>query len=79
MDHPGRGTPFSIRSLAKESCVNRSTIGHLLTGERDDIEMDDAHAVTEALGVAVLVLFMPPSSPNPIESTADPYALKEIA
>lgn len=79
IDHPGRGKPYSIRSLAETAGVNRSTIGHLASGERDDVDMDDAHSIAEALGVAVLILFMPPASPNPIETTMNHSPAKEIA
>lgn len=78
MDHPGRGIPFTVRSLAKAAGLrHHSLIGHLLTGERDSAEAADAHAISEAVGVAVLVLFAPPASPNQNES--DPYHSKEIA
>lgn len=63
MDHPGRGAPYSIRTLAEASRLSRSQVGRLLTGELDDLDVNDAHSMTEALGVAVLVLFMPPPSP----------------
>lgn len=65
MEHPGRGAPYSVRSLAKAAGVSRALVGHLLTGEREDASADDAHAISEAVGVAVLVLFAPPASPNP--------------
>jgi DNA-binding XRE family transcriptional regulator len=64
MDHPGRGVPYSVRTLAQAAGVSRSLIGHLLTGERDDCDMKGAHAIAEVVGVAVLVLFAPPASPN---------------
>lgn len=66
MNNPGRGAPYSIRDLAEAAGIkHHSIIGHLLTGERDDCLVVDAHAISEALGVAVLVLFAPPASPNP--------------
>lgn len=72
MDHPGRGVPYTTRSLAGAIQRHHSLIGHLLTGERDDVSSDDAHAIAEALGVAVLVLFVPPTSPNQnVPATAD--------
>jgi hypothetical protein len=64
MDHPGRGVPFSIRALASAIGRHPSLVGHLLTGERDDAESEDAQAISEAVGVALLVLFAPPASPN---------------
>jgi transcriptional regulator with XRE-family HTH domain len=64
MKSPGRGVPYTVRSLAEASGVSRSQVGHLVSGERRSLEVNEAHAVAEALGVAVLVLFMPPSSPE---------------
>lgn len=69
MDHPGRGTSYSIRELAKAAgLTHHALIGHLLTGERRDCDVATAHAIAEAVGVAVLVLFAPPASPNANES-----------
>jgi transcriptional regulator with XRE-family HTH domain len=64
MKTPGRGAPYSVRDLAEASGVARSQIGRLLTGELDNLDVNDAHALSEALGVAVLVLFAPPASPK---------------
>lgn len=64
MEHPGRGVPYTVRDLADETGVSRSQIGRVLTGELDNLDVNDAHAISEALGVAVLVLFMPPVSPK---------------
>lgn len=64
MECPGRGVPYTVRDLAEASGVSRSQIGRLLTGELDNLDVNDAHSLAEAVGVAVLVLFMPPSSPK---------------
>jgi transcriptional regulator with XRE-family HTH domain len=64
MEAPGRGVPYTVRDLADASGVSRSQIGRLLTGDLVHLGVNDAHAVADALGVAVLVLFMPPSSPK---------------
>lgn len=64
MESPGRGAPYSVRTLACEAGVSRSQVGRLLSGELDSLDVIEAHAIAEALGVAVLVLFMPPSSPK---------------
>jgi transcriptional regulator with XRE-family HTH domain len=64
MECPGRGVPYTVRDLADATGVSRSQIGRILTGNLDKLAVNDAHAVAEALGVAVLVLFMPPSSPS---------------
>ena len=64
MESPGRGVPYTVRDLADASGVSRSQIGRITSGELTHLEVNDAHAVSEALGVAVLVLFMPPVSPK---------------
>lgn len=64
MECPGRGVPYTVRDLADASGVSRSQIGRLLTGNLTHLDVNDAHAVAEALGVAVLVLFVPPVSPK---------------
>lgn len=64
MEAPGRGVPYTVRDLAEASGVSRSQIGRLLTGELNHLDVNDAHAIAEALGVAVLVLFAPPCVPK---------------
>lgn len=64
MESPGRGVPYTVRDLAVAAGVSRSQIGRLLTGDLTHLDVNDAHAVAEALGVAVLVLFIPPVSPK---------------
>ena len=64
MEAPGRGVPYTVRSLAEASGVSRSQVHRVLTGELDNLDVNDAHAIAEAFGVAVLVLFMPPASPK---------------
>lgn len=64
MECPGRGKSYTVRDLAVASGVSRSQVGRLLTGNLDNLDVNDAHAVAEALGVAVLVLFAPPASPK---------------
>jgi transcriptional regulator with XRE-family HTH domain len=64
MESPGRGVPYTVRDLAEATGVSRSQIGRLLTRDLTHLDVNDAHAVAEALGVAVLVLFMPPMSPK---------------
>lgn len=64
MKTPGRGVPHTVRSLAEASRVTRSQIGRLVSGDLADLDVMEAHRVSEALGVAVLVLFVPPVSPE---------------
>ncbi|WP_434744797.1 helix-turn-helix domain-containing protein [Streptomyces sp. A-14] len=65
MAHPGRGEPYSVRSLAEASGVGQGVVEKLLTGRQRTADVDDAIAIAEALGVAINPLFAPPSSPNP--------------
>lgn len=64
MEHPGTGVPYTVRTLAAASGCSRGKIERLHCGKQASLPMFEAHAVAEALGVAVLVLFMPPVSPN---------------
>lgn len=64
MEHPGRGIPHTVRSLAEASGISRSQVGRLHAGELDNLDVLDAHAVAKALGVGVQVIFMPPASPE---------------
>lgn len=68
MDHPGRGVPHTIRSLSDAaSLAHHSTVGHLLSGRSGGCDAEVAHAIAREVGVAVLVLFAPPASPEPNE------------
>lgn len=63
MAHPGRGTAYSATTLAEAARISRSMVGHLLTGEREGCVPEMAQRITDALGVALLVLFAPRSEP----------------
>ncbi|MFE2046622.1 hypothetical protein ACFXAZ_38070 [Streptomyces sp. NPDC059477] len=67
MATPGRGVPFTVRTLASATGLGAGLIGHLLSGRSLSCDMEAAHQIAEALGVAVLVLFVPPTSPDPRE------------
>jgi hypothetical protein len=71
MDHPGRGAPYSVRTLAGASGCSPGLIGSLLTGRQKTADVVDAHSLRESLGVAVLVLFAPPPSPQRDEAATD--------
>lgn len=62
MEHPGRGESYSIRDLANTARVTKSKIERLVRGDLDWLDVNEAHRVVEALGVTVLVLFVPPAS-----------------
>lgn len=71
MDHPGRGAPYSVRTLADASGCSAGLIGGLLSGRQKTASPDDAHDLSEALGLAVLVLFAPSPSPYGDESSTE--------
>lgn len=75
MKFPGRGEPFSIRTLAKESGVSEGVIDKLLTGRQGNADVDDATALAEAVGSAIFPLFAPPSSPK-LNQTSRPHPLQ---
>jgi len=69
MQYPGRGAPYTVRSLAEAVGLrHHSLIGHLSSGARTDCDATTAHRIAEAVGVAVLVLFAPPAAPNATET-----------
>lgn len=77
MEHPGRGAPYSVRTLADAAGLKSSTVGHLVNGRTKTCEADAAHALTRVLGVAILVLFAPPASPE--QNGSDRVAKAEAA
>jgi hypothetical protein len=71
MASPGTGKPYTVRSLAEASGCGPGLIQKLASGKQDTADMHDAHAISESLGVAILVLFMPPVTPNRVTMTTD--------
>ena len=65
MLNPGRCESFSVRSLAEASGVSAGVIDKLLAGRQRTADVEDAIALSEALGVSINPLFAPPASPNP--------------
>ncbi|MER7047768.1 helix-turn-helix domain-containing protein [Streptomyces jumonjinensis] len=59
MRRTGRGDAVSVRQLADRAGIPHGTVGNLLTGEQQTVRTETAHAITSALGVDLLVLFMP--------------------
>ncbi|WP_030878802.1 hypothetical protein [Streptomyces sp. NRRL S-1868] len=78
MRHPGRGAPYTVRSLAQAAGLSHhSLIGHLLSGARVDCDAETAHRIAEAVGVAVLVLFAPSPYPKQTEPDTKSHPLRE--
>ena len=59
MKRTGSGASVSVRELATLTSIPRSTIGALLTGVQQSVPEASAHAIAEAIGVDVLILFTP--------------------
>lgn len=72
MKNPGRGTPYGYDSLAEASGCGSGLIEKLATGKQPTADVEDATAIAESLGVAILVLFAPPATPNRVASATDP-------
>lgn len=72
MEHPGRGAPYSVRDLARAAGVSAGVIDKLRRGQTEKVDIIAAHNISEALGVAVLVLFAPPASPDQTKKDPEP-------
>lgn len=59
MKRTGSGASVSVRDLATLTAIARSTIGALLTGVQQSVPEGAAHAIADAIGVDVLILFTP--------------------
>jgi plasmid maintenance system antidote protein VapI len=62
MSHPGRGTPYTVRSLAEAADCKPATIGHLLSGRQRSTDQATALRIAGALGCDAGALFILPSS-----------------
>ena len=70
MQRTGSGQQVSIRKLAEYVGLPHGTIGNLLTGEQVSVPVRSAHAIADAIGVDVLILFTPIGRAVP-EASAD--------
>ncbi|MEV2203695.1 helix-turn-helix transcriptional regulator [Streptomyces fradiae] len=59
MERTGTGQPITVRKLAAAAGVADGTIGGLLSGAQRTVPEDKAKAIAAALGVDLLVLFIP--------------------
>ncbi|MER5882668.1 XRE family transcriptional regulator [Streptomyces sp. NPDC001941] len=59
MRRTGTGSGVSIRELADRADVPHGTIGNLLTGEQEGVYAEAAHRIASAIGVDLLVLWIP--------------------
>jgi transcriptional regulator with XRE-family HTH domain len=59
MDRTYDGSKVSTRSLAEAAGCSHSTIGHLLSGFRPNVNAEIAQAIADRIGVGVLILFAP--------------------
>ncbi|MFF4576873.1 XRE family transcriptional regulator [Streptomyces sp. NPDC001373] len=59
MKRTGSGASVSVRELAAQAEVSRSTIGNLLSGSQEAVFAPTACQIAAAIGVDVLILFTP--------------------
>lgn len=71
MQHPKRGTPYTVRSLADAARCKPATIGHLLVGRQLRTDETTAHRIAEALGCETSALFTLTSSTDLDGSSAE--------
>lgn len=61
MQRTSAGDSVSGRQLAGDIGVPHQTVAFLLNGRSSTVAMETAHAISNRLGVGVLVLFAPPA------------------
>lgn len=59
MERTGDGSSVTVRDLAAVAGLSKSTVGNLLTGEKEAVEESAALALAHRLGVDLLVIFEP--------------------
>ncbi|NUS74960.1 MAG: helix-turn-helix transcriptional regulator [Streptomyces sp.] len=59
MERTGTGQPITSRGLAEAAGVAHGTIGALMSGAQRAVPEDKAKLIVAALGVDLLVLFVP--------------------
>ncbi|AZM54134.1 XRE family transcriptional regulator [Streptomyces sp. WAC 01529] len=59
MQRTGTGSRLTVRELAAAADVSVGTVGSLLTGEQQSLPEDKAKRVSAAIGVDLLVLWIP--------------------
>lgn len=59
MERTGTGEEITIRELAEAAGVSHGTIGALMTGTQRMVPERKARAIVDAIGVDLLVLFVP--------------------
>ncbi|MES9587780.1 helix-turn-helix transcriptional regulator [Streptomyces sp. NPDC094045] len=59
MERTGTGASVTVRELAEQAGIPRSTVGNLLTGAQRSVQEQTAHAIARAIGVDTLILFAP--------------------
>ncbi|MFM9566160.1 helix-turn-helix domain-containing protein [Streptomyces turgidiscabies] len=64
MKRTGTGASISVRPLADLVGVPHGTIGNLLTGHQESVPSDVAHRIARVIGVALLILWEPPPTPD---------------
>lgn len=64
MQRTSTGASVSIRGLARAAGVPHGTIGNLLSGYQESVAYDSAHRIAAAIGVGVMILWEPPTSPE---------------
>lgn len=69
MEHPARGTAWSVRELAPKLGCSIGTLSHMRTGARRTIPTELAERFSEAVGVETRVLFAPDVSTDSDDAT----------
>lgn len=79
MGRTGTGRNITIRALAARANCASSTIGNLLTGTQECVTSQTAHAISNAIGVDVLILFAPTGRSVPVPAGEIPPQPVQVA
>lgn len=59
MDRTGTGSPISLRELARQAGIARSSLHALIHGMQEAVPANEAHGIANSIGVDLLILFAP--------------------
>lgn len=59
MERTGTGAPISIRELARQAGIAKSSLHALLHGLQESVPASQAHGIARVIGVDLLILWAP--------------------
>lgn len=59
MGRTGTGAPISLRELARQAGIAKSSLSALMNGLQESVPAREAHGIARVIGVDLLILFAP--------------------